>query len=776
MRRTKEICCVVTRLHLVASMTIILALILSGCDQTASRDKISVSKDAVSAPLPNVLMALALDETNLVVEVIVNGAAPRTCINLSVNQMNGTFSCDITLPAGTHTLVLNYSVIDATYGTVQIATTSGIEVNIVAGQTTSADFAVATLTHDDDDSDGISNLVELNEGSNPATPSYYVGGTISGLSDSGVVIQLNGSNDLTLTSDGNFRLIPAVAGNGSWIVTILTQPGNPNQTCTVDNDKGAVNNATITNVTITCVTTPYIIGGTVTGLVGGELVLQNNGGDDLVINADGNFTFATALTDGSAYEVTVLIPPAEPGIQRCTIENDEGFLEGGDVNVNVNCQLLLFISADDGLVGRELFATDGTAAGTSLVKDINANASADPDNLVVVNGSAYFVATSGMTGRELWKTNGTVAGTVLVKDIRSGSSDASPNNLTAVGDTLYFSARDDTNGEELWKSDGTAAGTVMVKDIRPGLSGASPRSLTAVGSTLYFSVDDGSIGQGNSRELWKSDGTTAGTVLVKSIAPFGLTAVGNTLYFGVSDGALVFTARLWKSDGTTAGTVKVKSIRPDGSFSDVSYATYLHNRTVLGNTLYFHADDGTNGTELWKSDGTDAGTVLVKDINPGSGSSGASPANLTAVGNTLYFNADDGTNGTELWKSDGTDAGTVMVKDIQPGSSGASLSDFTVVGSIFYFIADDGTHGKELWKSNGTADGTVLVKDIQPGSTDADLNNLTAVGSTLYFSADDDASGRELWKSDGTDAGTGIVIDMNPNFGAGSNPVPLNVN
>jgi len=157
----------------------------------------------------------------------------------------------------------------------------------------------------------------------------------------------------------------------------------------------------------------------------------------------------------------------------------------------------------------------------------------------------------------------------------------------------------------------------LVKDINPGSSGSNPNSLTAVGNTLFFTADDG-----NDIELWKSDGTASGTVLVADIS-FGdfspyLTAVGNTLFFQAYDGE---NGRgLWKSDGTAAGTVLV------------AYFNSPRYLTAVGNTLFFRANDGVNGYELWKSDGTAAGTVLVKDINPGSYLSSSDPRNLTAVG------------------------------------------------------------------------------------------------------------------------------------------------
>ena len=148
-------------------------------------------------------------------------------------------------------------------------------------------------------------------------------------------------------------------------------------------------------------------------------------------------------------------------------------------------------------------------------------------------------------------------------------------------------------------------------------------------------------------------------------------------------------------------------------------------------TLYFKAYVQTYGTELWKSDGTAAGTVMVKDIY--SGNQAGNPTGLTLVDNTLYFRAYDGTNGYELWKSDGTAAGTVMVKDINSG--GNSYAGSFTACSTLYFIADDGD-GYELWKSDGTTAGTVMVEDIHTAGSTISVygSNMMCLGSTLFFS------------------------------------------
>jgi ELWxxDGT repeat protein len=136
--------------------------------------------------------------------------------------------------------------------------------------------------------------------------------------------------------------------------------------------------------------------------------------------------------------------------------------------------------------------------------------------------------------------------------------------------------------------------------------------------------------------------------------------------------------------------------------------------------VLFWPNDGTTGQELWSSDGTAAGTVLVKDINPGPGhASDLLP--LFPVDGAVFFSADDGSTGNELWKSDGTTKGTVLIKDITPGSAGSHPWGLANVSGTLFFTADDGTTGRELWKSDGTAAGTSRLADINPGVASSDI-------------------------------------------------------
>lgn len=175
-------------------------------------------------------------------------------------------------------------------------------------------------------------------GNPPSTPptTYTVGGTVSGLSGSGLIIQ-NGADTLTLSANGPFTF-PTAAGNAaSYFVHILGQPRNPVQTCTVSRGAGTIAGSNVTNVAVTCTTNTYTVGVSVAGLRGTGLILQNSGGDDLAINADGAFTFP-AVTDGSGYNVTVLTQPTADPTQTCRVGNGSGTIQGSNVvSVHVQC-------------------------------------------------------------------------------------------------------------------------------------------------------------------------------------------------------------------------------------------------------------------------------------------------------------------------------------------------------------------------------------------------------------------------------------------------------
>lgn len=395
------------------------------------------------------------------------------------------------------------------------------------------------------------------------------------------------------------------------------------------------------------------------------------------------------------------------------------------------------------------------------LEDINpGTAGSSYFNFTNVNDVLYFRPDDGIHGDELWKTNGTEAGTVLVKDINPGSSGSELQEFINVNGTLYFRADDGVHGTELWKSDGTEAGTLMIKDIHPGPNSGVSSSFFAANDFVYFQADDGVHGT----ELWKSDGTAAGTVLLKDIYPgvfpsgmaagtpfsgnpSNFTEVNGIVYFVATSG--VDTHEVWKTDGSAAGTVLVKDI-----YSGIPWYA-LNNFINVNGSLLFTVFGGTGGNELWKSDGTNAGTILIKSMPGGNFSNHA-----VVMNGLLYFLEGDG-----LWKSDGTEAGTLLLKQ-KEGSFTLSPELLIAVNGLLYFTLNDDIHGMELWKSDGTSAGTVLLKDIYTGSNSSDINAFAKVGNKLMFSANDGINGNELWVSDGTEAGTKLMQDIEPGSGS----------
>ncbi len=374
--------------------------------------------------------------------------------------------------------------------------------------------------------------------------------------------------------------------------------------------------------------------------------------------------------------------------------------QGPDNGVNIVGNVGYF-TADDGINGRELWKTDGTAAGTVMVKNITPGAGSTTFafprvlNNEFIGNTFFFMANDGVNGLELWKTDGTDAGTSMVKNISAGNaSTLFLNAFVGNGSYVFFIANDNVNGYELWRTDGTAAGTMMLQNINPTGNAFDPVAFNGqwqyflFNNIIYFNP---STGTNSGNQLWKSDGSVAGTTLITQLNPGSnntytqlvhSVVIGSKFYFaadGVNSSSAQVGVELFSSDGTAAGTTLVKDIASGTTSSNLSILKPednwgdAHIQFLMQGKFFLTAETVANGRELWVSDGTSAGTIMLGDIRSGTGSSMSQ--NNTSYAHTLYkfyFAADNGTNGTEVWQTDGTPGGTSMVQDIY---SGVSASD-----------------------------------------------------------------------------------------------------
>lgn len=469
--------------------------------------------------------------------------------------------------------------------------------------------------------------------------------------------------------------------------------------------------------------------------------------------------------------------------------------------------------------GMELWITDGTQAGTRLVRDINPGATGSfrnaflrkPDGELIYPGvtigeQVFFYPNDGVHGDEPWVSDGTAEGTQLLRDIWPQDG-AAPWSLRSAGDRIYFTASDAAAGSELWVSDGTDAGTHMTRDVRPGPNGAAGALTTSavVDGRFYCELNDGT----NGREVWGTDGSEAGTSLVSNIGAGNASA--NVEFLGEFDGRLVILAErgVYLSDGTPATTQLAIPV-PTGGFlwsamlpgsgawdgllliaatiGDSGNELWLGDLQTgaltpladinagpgdsapelfarFGDRVLFSATTPATGRELWITNGTPGGTGPVADIRPGT--AGSTPTGVAVLTSRVLFFADDGVAGYEPWTTDGTPQGTARVTDIYPGPTGSyANSTVRALNGVAYFAAMTPELGIEAWRSDGTPAGTAVLRDIQPGSHSSRADRFTVHGTHIYFVAEDDVAGRELWRTDGTPAGTLRVADITPGPGS----------
>ncbi len=431
----------------------------------------------------------------------------------------------------------------------------------------------------------------------------------------------------------------------------------------------------------------------------------------------------------------------------------------------------IFFLAADPAHGRELWTSDGTAAGTHLVIDLKPGImSGEVTELTWFRGRLFFNGDDGR-GFALWSTDGTAAGMRRVR-VFTQSTPEGAFLLRALPNRLIYFGPERGRGYEMWASDGTTAGTVPLPEIASGSRSAFPRDAIVVGNRYYAVASDGRTGS----ELWTTDGTAGGTRQLTRFRPaepfepsgrvFSFYQLPNRLVFHADDGSK--GQEPWVSDGTVAGTKMLADLCVGSCGSASGTFPSPPNRLLIG------ATQPATGSELWTTDGTPAGTRLLKDICPGTCSS--NEYGFHRLGNRILFAATDGAHGEQLWSTDGTPGGTARISNLADPMPFGGYFPGTAAGGSLVFPAQDAVHGRELWSSRGRLGTTRLVADLEPGQNEFSgsfPSDLVSAGTRTFFFANDGIEGYELWASDGTAAGTVRVSDFAPGSDPGSPPFDL---
>ena len=386
----------------------------------------------------------------------------------------------------------------------------------------------------------------------------------------------------------------------------------------------------------------------------------------------------------------------------------------------------------------EPWISDGTPEGTMKVTiPGNYGFGEVMTNFHVIGDRAYFVASAydhriRKSSNHLF-TAGTDGQMYAIRGDVGGGADSRGSFADVDGKHMFIFS------DHYWITDGTPSGTTRVRTL--GLpSGSSPRRLTDVNGTLYYATS-------RPVAIWKSNGTAATTQkILDSRAIEQLTSHNDIILFTGTHQDISHS--LWRTDGTTSGTYQLP-------------ANWAYDFTKVNSLTFFSGFVFGQGQEIWMTDGTLAGTRMVSDIY--AGSEGSYPTYLKAVGDFVYFNANNGTQGTELWRTNGQGQAQ-LVKDINPGGVSSSIMNKISFKGKLYFQANDGVNGDELWQTDGSTANTVMVKNIR--SNDAmegnfDMGVMTTTANYIFFGAVNEDMKISLWKSDGTTDGTTQLAEFN---------------
>ncbi len=439
------------------------------------------------------------------------------------------------------------------------------------------------------------------------------------------------------------------------------------------------------------------------------------------------------------------------------------YLSLGMTSINIVSEV--FVS-DDGVDGQLIWSVNATATAT-LTGSVDSGASDtgtlfDPGSIgnfassdPSKPSSFLYLLYDATLGQQLWRTDGTAGGTSLVMSLYPGPGTKSASGSFNDNNKSVFVSDDGVHGQKIWATDGTTAGTMLLATVDPGTEPAgSEFNPNLIGYTVaangfappyLFVLYDKTLGQ----QLWRSDGTVGGTQVVetlnsapgsKSVASFstliqtgsGATLVSHEVF--VSDDG-VHGQQIWTTDGTGGNTQRLATvdsgIEPTGSTIDPVSAATIYRGTFSDTTAAFVLYDKTVGQQLWVSDGTAGGTGMVLNLDPGLGNRNVSTAvaalsdsSLTVLHDVLVTN--DGVHGERIWSTDGTSGGTALLATVDSGTEaeGSEFAPSDVSHPISsgsqdttreLYVLYDQTAGQQLWVTDGTAGGTSLVRDLESG-------------------------------------------------------------
>jgi 6-phosphogluconolactonase (cycloisomerase 2 family) len=588
-------------------------------------------------------------------------------------------------------------------------------------------------------------------GSNAAPASYNVGGTVSGLAGTGMVLQNNTGNDLNVTANGAFTFTTMIASGSAYAVTVKTQPGGPTQNCVVASGSGSVGSGNVTNVAVTCTTSSFTVGGTVTGLTGTGLVLQNNAGNDLAVAASGAFTFTTAVASGAAYAVTV---KTQPTAQSCTVATGSGTIGAANLTtVAVTCTAIATFTVGGTISG---LTGSGLVLQNNAANDLSVSANGTfAFSTALAGGAAYAVTV---------KTQPSTPSQTCA--VASGAGTVAAANVTNVAVTCVVAAgrfayatNNGSNNISVYSINATS-GALTALASSPVAAGSSPYGIAVSPNGKFLAAGN----EGSANVSVYSINAATGVLTQVSGSPFTVGTTPEALTFDLTSAYLYVANR--DSNNISAFAVNATTgvlTALAGSPVTIASGTLPESIAVDPTGKFVITANGGSDNMSVFSINAGAGTLTAVAGSPFALPAGAGPLGLTfgAAGKFVYTLISTGVGGFSL------NATTGALTALSSPSFAITPSNYLSADHAGAYLYAPGTNNVSGYAVNATTGALTLVA----GSPYAAGSNAYSVAidpsNKFLYVANDNAASISGFT---INAASGALTSMGTAFAAGSFP------